>query len=72
MTPEAIRARAYAARAMIDDETLKAGWDEIENELRDEWERSVWPSRRNRIWAELRHIRKLRQRLASFAGQARE
>lgn len=72
MTPEQRRARAYAAQAMIADETLQAGWNEIENELRDKWERCPWPRIRDRYYHELKHIRALRGRLASFAGQARD
>lgn len=72
MTPEARRARAYAAQALINDETLKAGLDEIEADLRKQWEACWLPRKRDRIWTELRTIRQLRQKLASFAGQARE
>ena len=57
---------------MIADETLQAGWNEIENELRDKWERCPWPRIRDRYYHELKHIRALRGRLASFAGQARD
>lgn len=56
----------------MDDPTLKQGWEMIENEMREAWEASVWPRKRNRIWAELRHLKALRQKLANFAGQARE
>lgn len=72
MTPEARRARAYAAKALMDDPTLQAGWDEIELELRQAWEAAWLPRKRDRIWNELRHIRKLRGKLANFAGQVRE
>ena len=72
MTPEARRARAYAAQAMIADETLQAGWNEIEGELRDKWEWCPFPRIRDRYYHELKHIRALRGRLASVAGQARD
>jgi hypothetical protein len=66
------RARAYAAQALLNDPTHQAAWDEIERELREEWESSLWSRKRDRIWAELRTVRKLRQKLASFAGQSRD
>lgn len=72
MTPEQRRARAYAARALIDDETIGAAWTEIENELRDKWERCPFPRMRDRYYNELKHIRALRGKLANFAGQARD
>ena len=72
MTPEARRARAYAAQALLNDPTHKAAWDEIEADLRSEWENCLLSRKRDRIWTELRTVRKLRQKLASFAGQARE
>ena len=72
MTPEQRRARAYAAKSMMDDPILQEGWTLIENELRSEWEACWLPRKRDRIWAQLRHIKALRQRLASFAGMARD
>ena len=79
MTPAAIRARAYAAQALMNDETLKAGLDEIEAEIITKWERAgptwgAWFShrRRERLWIELRTVKALRQKLASFAAQARD
>lgn len=70
MTPEQRRARGYAAKALMDDPTLQAGWAELENELRGQWEGCWLPRRRDRIWTELKHLRGLRQRLAGFAAQA--
>lgn len=72
MSPEARRARAYAAKALMEDETLQQGWEQLENELRAQWEACWLPRKRDRIWTELRHIRALRQKLASFAAQARD
>lgn len=72
MTPEQRRARAYAARAMMEDPVLSQGWEILENEMREEWERCLLPRKRDRIWSQLRHIKALRQKLASFAGQARD
>jgi len=66
------RARAYAAHALMNDPTLQQGWADLEDELRAQWEACYWPAKRNRIWAQLRHIRALRQKLASFAGQHRD
>jgi hypothetical protein len=70
VTPEARRARGIAAKAMIEDETLQAGWAELENELREKLERSPFPRIRDRYWAQLKHVRALRGKLASYAGQA--
>lgn len=72
MTPELVRARAYAAKALVDDATIAAGWKAIEDDLHNEWERCWFPYKRNRIWTELRVLRKLRDKLNAFAGQARE
>jgi hypothetical protein len=72
VTPEQRRARGYAAKALIDDPTLQAAWTELENDLRAQWETSLLPRKRDRIWAELKHLRALRGKLASFAGHARD
>ena len=56
----------------MDDATLQAGWTEIEQDLRTQWEACWLPRRRDRIWNELKHLRGLRGKLASFAGQARD
>lgn len=72
MTPEQRRARAYAAQAIIREPIYAEAWDLIEQEMREEWERCILPRKRDRIWTELRHVRRLRQKLAGFAGQARE
>jgi hypothetical protein len=68
VTPEQRRARGYAAKALLNDATIQDGWREIENELRAEWEGSILPRKRDRIWAELRHLKALRHRLATYAG----
>lgn len=72
MTPAEIRIRAYAAKALLDDATIADGWKALEDDLRSEWERCWLPRKRNRIWTELKHLRALRSKLATFAGQARE
>jgi len=72
MTPETRRARAYAARAMLDDPILSEGWAELENELRAQWEACWLPRKRDRLWNELRHLKALRHRLATYAGHARD
>ena len=72
MTPEARRARGIAAQALLEDETIKAGWQDIENELHREWENCGRFQKRKRetLLNELRHLRALRYRLASYAGHA--
>lgn len=78
MTPEQRRARAYAAQALMNDPTLQEGWGLIEAELIAEWSKpQPWDApravaRRESIYAELQMLRRLRQRLANFAGSARE
>lgn len=78
MTPEARRARAYAAQALMRDETVTAAFDEIEADIRNTWESagsrwgSLFSRRRERLWIELRAVKVLRQKLASFAGQIRD
>ena len=72
MTPEQRRARAYAAKALIEDETLKAAWAEIENDIRAAWESCWLPRKRDRLWNELRHLKALRSKLANMAGHARD
>lgn len=70
MTPEARRARGIAAKYLMDDPTLQAGWAELEDDLRAKWEAAWLPRTRDRIWSQLRHLKALRQTLASYAGQA--
>lgn len=70
MTPEARRARGIAAKGILEDETIQAGWTELENDLRAQWEKTLLPRKRDRIWSQLRHVKALRQVLASYAGQA--
>jgi hypothetical protein len=70
MTPDQRKARAYAAIALLDDDTITQGWIEIENDLRAEWEKSILPRKRDRIWSELKHLKALRHRLASYASHA--
>lgn len=78
MTPEQRRARGYAARALIEDPTLQAGWDILETEIIEDWAkpqshddpRAV--ARREGLYKELQLLRRLRQKLAGFAGAARE
>ena len=70
MTPEQRRARGIAAEALLNDETLQAAWAELENDLRSQWEACWLPRKRDRIWNELRHVRALRKKLASYAGHA--
>lgn len=72
MTPEQRRARAYAARVLIEDETIQLGWAELENDIRAQWEACWLPRKRDRLWTELRHLKALRSKLASFAGHARD
>jgi hypothetical protein len=72
VTPETRRARAYAARAMLDDPILSEGWAELENELRAQWEACWLPRKRDRLWNELRHLKALRHKLATYAGHARD
>ena len=72
MTPEQRRARSYAAKALMEDQTLQDGWAQIEDDLRRDWERCILPRRRDRIWNELKHLRALCGKLATFAGQARD
>lgn len=72
MSPEQVRARAYAAKALVDDPTLSAAWEALEADLRAEWERCWLPRKRDRIWTELKHLRGLRGKLKHFAGMARE
>lgn len=72
MTPEERRARAYAAQAILRDETMNSALDEIEADIRSQWEACWLPRKRDRLWTELRTVRKMRQKLGSYAGQARE
>ncbi len=72
MTPEQRRARAYAAQALINDPTLQGAWDDLEAEMTAEWGNCLTFWGRERLWIELRTVRKLRRKLASFASLARE
>ena len=70
MSPEARRMRGVAAESLLKDETLQQGWAEIEADLRAQWEACWLPRKRDRIWNELRHLKALRKRLATYAGHA--
>jgi hypothetical protein len=70
MTPHQRRARGIAASALLNDATLQAAWRELEDDLRAQWEAAWLPRKRDRIWTELRHLKAMRQRLASYAGHA--
>lgn len=72
MTREQRNARGYAAKALISDPTLKEAWEQLETELREQWEHCWLPRKRDRIWNELRHLKALRQKLVSFAANADE
>lgn len=72
MSPDQRRARSYAAKALIEDGTLQQGWQQLEDELRSKWERCPFPRLRDRYYNELKHLRGLRGKLASFAGQTRD
>lgn len=62
----------------MDDPTLKEGWESIEAELIEEWAKPApWAderakAKREGLYVELQMLRKLRQRLASFAGHVRD
>lgn len=75
MSPAERRARGFAAKALLNDPTIIGAIDEIENDIRSEWERTTgwWQTRkRERLAVELRWMKSIRQRLASFAGQSRD
>lgn len=78
MTPEQRRARGYAAKALMDDPTLQEGWALIEAELTAEllkpapWSDERAKAVREALWIEIQLLRRLRSKLANFAGQARD
>ena len=72
MTPGDRRLRGYAAKVLVEDETLKAAWDDLENDIRAQWEACWLPRKRDRLWTELRTIRALRSRLAGYARWAKD
>lgn len=78
MSPEQRRARGYAAQALMNDPTLQEGWALIEAELIADWSKPMsWDdpratARREGLYVELQMLRRLRQKLASFAGSARD
>ena len=70
MSPEERRAQGIAAKAILDDATIKAVFDGIESAIHDEWA-NAWTQRgRERLHAELRAFARVRARLVSMAGQA--
>lgn len=62
----------------MEDATLQSGWAEIEAEIVSEWSKEQpWHDERAKavregLYIELQVLRKLRQKLASFAGHARD
>ena len=70
MKPEHRRSRGIAAQAILNDATIQGAWAELEADLRDQWEACWLPRKRDRIWNELRHLKALRARLASYTSHA--
>lgn len=70
MKPEHRRARGIAAQAILNDATIQAAWSDIEDDLRKQWEACWLPRKRDRIWNELRHLKALRAKLASYTSHA--
>lgn len=78
MSPDQLKARSYAAKALIDDPTLNEAWKSIEAELIEEWSKPLpWgdtqaTAKREAIYAELQMLRRIRQKLSSFAATKRD
>jgi len=78
MRPEERAARGFAAKALLDDPTIKEAFDEIEAEIIEQWRNSssrwgAWFThrKRERLWIELRTIMELRRKLAGYAAHAK-
>jgi hypothetical protein len=78
MSREQRQARAYAAKALLDDQTLQDGWAAIEADLIAELLKPASASderakaARETLWVEIQLLRNLRRKLANFAGLSRE
>ena len=70
MKPDQRRARGIAAQALLNDATIQMAWDDLESDLREQWEACWLPRKRDRIWTELKHLKALRRRLASYTSHA--
>lgn len=67
-------ARGIAAKTLLNDQTLQDGWADIEADLMREWENSLpWQKRkRELIHGQIKTMKKLRAKLASYAGNIRD
>jgi hypothetical protein len=70
VTPEQRRARGIAAQVLLEDDTIKQGWADIEADITAQMIACWLPRKRDRLWTELRTLKALRSKLASYAGHA--
>lgn len=70
MTPEERRARGIRAKLLIESADFQAAIAELEAETIDGWRKSFWSFTRERRWHELRGLERIKNKLASYAGQA--
>lgn len=70
ITADERRARAIRARLFIDSDEVKTAFNDIEAEITADWARAWLPRKREALWRELNAVRKLRDKLTAYAGQA--
>jgi hypothetical protein len=70
VSPEARRERAIRAKLLLENGSTNEAFDEVEADITREWADALWPRTRERLHAELKGLRRVRQKLASMAGQA--
>jgi hypothetical protein len=70
VTPEQRRAAGIGARALLNDDNMAAALSAIERDIHSEWAGALFPRTREKLHAELRALQRVRNKLASMAGQA--
>jgi hypothetical protein len=64
------RARAIRAKIFTDSDEVKQAFIDIEAEITGDWAKAWLPRKREALWLELNAVRKLREKLTVYAGQA--
>lgn len=70
MTPGERAARGIRARLLTDNDEVKQAFVDIENDIIAEWQKAWLPRTREAKWNELKGLKRLRSRLASYANAA--
>lgn len=70
ITADERRARAIRAKIFADSDEVKQAFTDIEADITADWVKAWTPRKREALWRELNAVKKLREKLTAFAGQA--